>query len=433
MDLSREPKAWDGMSREQLTAIRETVHTSVRQLEDAKSTRALSTNEDRALTKYIEQRDAIDEALKWTDPDVIAAVQERAALIADVEKSGRVIRSFGPGGRTYADDQNAAPGALRAYGVGDDIRSFRRPTGEPSLGAVVRGMALGDWSHMTAEQRALVSTGAAAAIPGASVLAIQEQAMQESVIFQAGAQIVPIERPSEKVARVISTGTAEWLPDTPDRELSDQAIEVSPVDLTAHSAWLYTSLSIETLEDAVGLDQAIEAAFAKQLAVLYDQAGFAGNGINMPTGIGYMSNAADGILEIPAVGLLEDHTPFIRAAGAVLGAHHKPTSVTIDPDTWTKLAMLADTTGQPIQPPKAYTDLGEHVSDFLVPGDAIVADWSKFLFGYRTGITLEVNRTGAGFRKGFVEVRAYIRFGGIPVDPTAFCRLSGIELEAAVS
>lgn len=68
MDLSRTPKPWSGMSREQLTSIRETVHTSIRQLEDAKATRALSTNQEAALTKYLEQRDALDEALKWTDP-----------------------------------------------------------------------------------------------------------------------------------------------------------------------------------------------------------------------------------------------------------------------------------------------------------------------------------------------------------------------------
>jgi len=105
----------------------------------------------------------------------------------------------------------------------------------------------------------------------------------------------------------------------------------------------------------------------------------------------------------------------------------------IDPDTWTHLAMLTDTLGQPIQAPKAYADLAEHVTDLLVPGDAIVADWTKWLFGTRTNVTLEVSRTGAGFKKGFVEIRAYIRFGGIPVDPGAFCRLSGIELESSVS
>lgn len=432
MNLDRSPKPWSGMSREQLTSIRETVHTSIRQLEDAKATRALSTNQEAALARYLEQRDALDEALKWTDPDTIQAVQERAARIADVEKNGREVRSFGPNGRTYAE-RTTEPGALRAYGIADDIRSFRPASGEPSLGAVVRGLALGDWSHMTAEQRALVSTGAAAAIPGASVLAIQEQAMQESRVFQAGARIVMIERPTEKVARIVNTGTAEWLPDTADRELSDQAIQVSPADLTAYSAWLYTNLSIETMEDATGLDEAIMNAFAQQLALLYDQAATAGSGSDMPKGLGYMSTVADGIREIPSVGLLEDHSPFIRAAGSVYGAHHKPTSVMIDPDTWTRLAMLADTTGQPIQPPKAYTDLTEHVTDLLVPGDAIVADWSKWLFGTRTNITLEVNRTGAGFKKGFVEIRAYVRFGGIPVDPSAFCRLSGIELEAAVS
>lgn len=424
------------MDLQQLQELRETVHASVRNLEDMRSTRALSTNQAKALEKYLAQRDELDEQItemrQQADPDRQAAIEARQRLEASVLERGRLVRSFPGNGTEQRSLTDVQHGELRSFGLGDEMRDALRTTGEPSLAAVVRGMAMGDWSHMTAEQRSLVSLGAAAAIPGASVLAIQEQAMQQSVVFNAGARIVNIERPSEKVARVISTGTPEWLPDTTDRELTDQAITISPADLTAHSAWLYTSVSIETLEDATGLEAAIQDAFARQLAILYDEAALAGTGSDMPKGLGHMTAGADGILQMPGVGVLTGHTPFVQAAGKVLAAHHKPTSVMIDSDVWTELATLTDTLGQPIQPPKAYVDLSEHVSDFLLDGDAIVADWSKWLFGTRTAVTLEVSRTGAGFSKGFVEIRAYVRFGGMPVDPAAFCRLSGIEAAASV-
>lgn len=429
------------MDSQQLMELRESIRASVRQLEDLKGSQALSTNQQRALDKYQEQVADLDQQIEQARASESEAVERRAETLRRLGavpfdtispwagvRSGHV--SLGDAETRVQQDD---PTVLRSFALGDDLRSSMRPAAGANLAAVVRGMATGDWSHVSAEQRGLISSGAAAAIPGASVLEIVEKAMQQSVVFQAGARIVNIDRPTEKVARVISTGEPEWKPDTVDRDLTDQSIVIDPVDLTAFSAWLFTECSIESLEDATGLDSAITDAFAKQLAILYDQSAVAGSGTDMPLGVGAMTYVADGINELTNAGELIDHKPFIRATGDVLAKHHKPTSVMIRSDAWTELAMLTDTTDQPIQPPRAYTDLGEHVTDFLPVGNAIVADWSKWLFGTRTGITLEVSRTGTGFKRGMVQIRAYVRFGGVPTDPTAFCRLSGITLVGDVS
>lgn len=428
------------MDIQQLMELRESIRTSVRQLEDLKGERALSTNQQKALDKYLEQVEDLDRRIAEARTEADARQEKRVQAMRALGATdmATAMGSVAPGQAARAQLGSELRGVtdaseLRSFGIGDDLRSIVRPAAGPNFGAVVRGMALGDWSHVPAEQRSLISSGAAAVIPGASVLAIQEQAMQQSVVFQAGARGVNIDRPSEKVARVVSTGTPEWKPDAVDRVLTDQTITIQPEDLTAFSAWLFTECSVESLEDAYGLEEALTAAFAQQLGLLYDQAAFAGSGVDMPKGVGAMTAEIDGINEITLVGDLVDHKPFISAAGKVLGRHHVPSSVTIEPDVWTDLAMLTDTTGQPIQPPKAYADLGEYVSDFLPAGNAIVGDWSKWLFGTRTSITLEVSRTGDGFKRGFVQIRAYVRFGGIPVDPSAFCRLSGITLAEEAS
>lgn len=395
----------------------------------------------RTLSQILERKLEIRELVKADGADLGALereldeleVEERTAVETRQQTIGALVGTQGQPGPLMGAFGTSGPIAsrgteLRSFGLGDEPRSIMRPTAGPNLASVVRGMATGDWSHVPAEQRTLISSGAMAAIPGASVLAIQEQAMAQSVVFRAGARIVNIDRPSEKIARVVSTGTPQWAPDTADRDLTDAAIEIRPEDLTAFSAWLYTECSIESLEDSTGLEEAITSAFARQLSLLYDEAGIAGTGINMPKGVCAMTNAADGINELPLVGALVDHKPFIRGAGTILGMNHVPSSVMIDTDTWTDLAMLEDTTGQPIAPPKAYTDLNQLVSNFLPAGNAVVADWSKWLFGERTNLTLEVTRTGTGFKKGNIQIRAYIRFGAIAVDPSAFCRLSGITL-----
>lgn len=387
------------------------------------------------LEQIASRKAEIREELESPDADLDALAAEVDAL----EKREKTLRGvLGATGRPISAGFGTTPTdptVLRSFGAGEDLRTGFQVPESPSLGAMVRGMATGDWSHVPVEQRSLISSGAAAAIPLASVLGIQEQAMAQSVVFQAGARGVNIDKPNEKVARIVSTGSAEWLPDAADRELSDQTIEITPEDLTAYSAWLFTEMSIETLEDAKGLDDAITAAFAQKLSLLYDQAAIGGQGGNsdMPLGVCNMTAADHGINEITNAGELVDHRPFIRAAGSVLSKHHRPTSVMIDTDCWTELAMLTDTTDQPIQPPKAYTDLREYVSDYLPSGKAVVADWSKYLFGTRTNITLEVSRVGDGFKRGFVQVRAYVRFGGMPVDPNAFAVISGIELPEEVS
>ncbi|NTU70257.1 MAG: phage major capsid protein [Coriobacteriia bacterium] len=427
------------MNLEQLMELRSSIHASVRGLEDLKAKQALSTNQVKALEKYQEQVAELDEQIAEARAADSIATERRSAVIASLGGNQTISPFAGgefraqfagaDGSRVDGGAPAQGPVEFRSFGVADDLRTATAVnTREANLAAVVRGMATGDWSHVPAEQRTLISSGAAAAIPGASVLEIVEKAMQQSVVFKAGARIVAIDRPTEKVARVISTGTPEWKPEAVDRELTDQTITIEPADLTAYSAWLFTECGIETLEDATGLEEAITNAFAQQLASLYDQAALAGTGTDMPLGIGAMTFADDGINELTNTGLLADHTPFIRAAGTVFAKHHTPSSVMIGSGAWTELAMLADTTGQPIQPPKAYTDLSEHVTDFLPDGNAIVADWSKWLYGTRTNITLEISRTGTGFKRGMVQIRAYVRFGGVPTDPTAFCRVSGIEL-----
>ena len=354
------------------------------------------------------------------------------------DKNGTTFErgSFSAQGAFVPERQAAASaGELRAFRLGDDLaHGVGIAHDGVGLGAILRGCALGDWSGVPVEKRTMLSSGAAAAVPGYTTLGIVEKAMAESAIFPAGAMIVPLTSPQAKVARVVTVPDVEFAPESADRDLTDGAFQLETGTLDAFSAWLYTTVSIEAFEDCDNLESVVMDTFSRQLSRQFDTSGLGGVGTTEPLGIGRMTNALHRVNEITGVGAVASYLPFVQAAGKVFGKAHKPSSVMLTTDTWTTLQSLVDTTHQPLMAPPAYGKLAEYVSDELprdlgLAGDehaAIVGDFSKLMIGVRTDMTLEVSRTGAGFKRGNVEIRGYVRFGSVVTDPTAFTVLSGI-------
>jgi hypothetical protein len=92
-----------------------------------------------------------------------------------------------------------------------------------------------------------------------------------------------------------------------------------------------------------------------------------------------------------------------------------------------------------MRPPAAYSELNEYVSEFLPTGGpytegqhtAVVGDLRAMCFGVKTSAQIEISRLGAGFRKGSIEVRGYIRLALYLTNPEAICVMRGITLPTA--
>ena len=320
---------------------------------------------------------------------------------------------------------------------GQSMRPELAPS-DVSLAQLVRGLGTGNWKGTNDGARALMTSGTTAAVPGAISWGIVDMAREQSSIFKAGALLMPLDTPQAKVARMISNPAVQWLPESESRNIELGAWSFDSATLDAHSAWLRTSLTIELVEDGIDVDGAVTRAFAAQLAETFDQAALAGDGADMPLGLAIMSAAEDRILELTDVGEPHNYTPFVRAIGAVFGAHHTPTAVIVPPTLWTTMNVWDDgITHNPMQLPRAYSRLSEYVSSHLehVPlaadgiGSVVVADWTKLVVGLRTAIQIEVSReAGDSFKAGAVEIRAYTRFDTMLLDPTAFCVIKDIVL-----
>lgn len=415
--------------------------------------RELSRNEQKALEELEAELAAAEERREQAQEDRARKIEERRALLDRVETEGRTIGHFDSMGHFVTHDTTPAKPAamsargadgkvieLRSFKLGENLRAGMQPS-RAGIGAIVRALATGDWSRIPAEQRSVLSSGAAAAVPGYDTLGIYELAMQESRIFAAGARAIPMSSPQAKIARLVSAPEVEFAAEDPARDLTDGAFTFETGVLDAYSAFLYTTASIEALEDVVNLEGIINSTFARQLALQFDKSGLGGAGTDQPLGIGRMTHALHRVNEITGVGEPTSYLPFVRGAGMVMASFHTPSAVMMPTDVWTDLQCLTETTtGQPLNPPRAYEKLTEYVSDML-PQDlgtgedemaAIVGDFTKLLVGMRTELTLEVSRTGTGFKRGLVEIRGYCRFGTLIEDPTAFCVLSGITPSSVI-
>ena len=332
------------------------------------------------------------------------------------------------------------PGEVRTLSKGESMADLYPDTGV-SLTGMVRGLALGDWSQVPTEYRALLSSGAAAAVPGYISGGIIDMARQQSVVFQAGAAAMGMDAPTAKVALMTSDPSVVIDPEADDRELDEGAFTFEPREVAVASHWLYVKLSMEALEDVIGLESAIQTSFARQMALAFDHEGLNGSGQNGEgLGIANMTHAVDRIGELMCTEPMQQgrngYIPFIEAMGKVKTAFHVPTAIVYPTAVWTALNSLEDTLGQPLAPPRAY-NVPEFVSD-LLPSDggtghnestAVIGDFRKLTFATRTNLQIEVNRLGEGFHQGMIEIRAYSRFSHFVTDPTAFCKLGGISSE----
>lgn len=395
----------------------------------------LQVSSERAahLKKLQKERDQLSQAmaeLAEGDPkSALSAIGkqtlERELERVDAEWQREAATLTGDG----ASGSVLAKGQLMRDAVGDTGPAV-------TLGAIIKGRGFGDWRGVSSDVKALIlSDGAGGGIPGAVTAGIVDLARQASIVFQAGALLMPLSSPTARVARMTAAPTAQWKPESAERQLDDQAFVFDAAEIAVETAWLYTTVTVEASEDVLDLDQAIMNHFAHQLAMTFDEAGIAGTGVDQPVGLSIMDTATDRIIEQNAVGAIAGYTPFVRAVGAVKAAHYQPDSVVLTPGVWTKLATLTDTTNQPLRAPAAYGALNEYVSDFLpstggagAEHTGIVGDLSAMTFGVKTGAQLEISRLGAGFSKGSIAVRGYIRFSWFLTRPEAIAVMRGITV-----
>lgn len=405
----------------------------VRQVHTGTMTRILdAVPEGRDLTKS--QRadyDAADRALAEVDA-LSGRIEDEIAMRSMRAQSGVV--DLGGQAARGGFEVGAPLGERRMADYVRDRGLVREDEEELSFGKYVRGMVTGDWRGADAERRALVegTAGSNVLVPTPLSARIIDRARNQTRVMQAGAQVVPMESQTLKLARVVGDPTAAWHTEMATISASDMTFDA--VTLTAKALASRVLISRELMEDAQNVDDEVEAAFAAQFGLTIDLAALYGSG-TAPEPRGLKNVAAVTKTSLGANGAAPTFDALIDSVYRVRGANHDPNAMIYAPRTGQTFAKAKDTTGQYLTLPSALEGV-QRLETVQVPtnltvgsssltSDVFTGDWSELLIGVRTRLEVTVLRERSA-DVGAYELLAWWRGDIAVARPAAFDIVTGI-------
>ncbi|MGH2634157.1 MAG: phage major capsid protein [Tepidiformaceae bacterium] len=314
-----------------------------------------------------------------------------------------------------------------------------------SLGLTLRGMATGDWRNAQAERRALSESqdtlgGYLLSAPMASF--VIDNLRADAIVFQAGANTVPMVTEELAVATIDSDPAATWR-----AELStitpDEGPNIGRITLRAKSLISDVIVSRELVQDAPNIGQILENTLRKVLALKLDYAALAGQGAAAePLGLKQLTTA-DGITIIGADSDATDGGAFAfddvhDAIEGILSANAPmPTAMLMAPRTRVFMAKMKDGEGLPVVLPDLIKDLKILTSTQIAIDETqgssstatrvYLGDFRELMVGIRQNILIEATPYATGaYEKHAVIFRCHLRADVAPAHAKSFAMLKGI-------
>jgi HK97 family phage major capsid protein len=313
-----------------------------------------------------------------------------------------------------------------------------------SMGRLLRGYVLGDYSGAELEQKAMASSPTTAGgilIPTPLSARVIDRARNLAAVMRAGGVTVPMDTATLTMARLTTDPTAAWVAEAAAIAASDAVFD--SVKFTARKLAALVVVNNELLQDSVNVDAVLEQAIAQALAQKLDYTALLGSGTPPePAGIVNQSN----ILTETAVGTPADFDKFLSAIHKVKAANFEPNAVIYAPRTAQKLATLkTGLTGDktPLAMPADFAALARYTTNQVpitagtgAQSYAFVGQFNQLAIGMRKNLTIEVAREGAydisgtvysAFQKDQTLIRAILRADVALFHPAAFCLMSAID------
>ncbi|MEU6388798.1 phage major capsid protein [Streptomyces sp. NPDC046939] len=342
---------------------------------------------------------------------------DRLQKVADAAESGGYGES-GDGARPLATVRQGG-GSLKgreALRKGEGLSQWARDNGHSerayeglNFDKYVKGLVTGEWSGAEPERKAL-SEGTLSAggymVPTPLAGDIIDLARNQSRVFQAGAQLVPMTAQTLKIARLTGEGTPAWRNENAAITAGDLTFDA--VTFTARSMARLVVISRELFEDSNPAASGVIAnSFAAQIALELDRAALRGSGsapeprgVLNQSGVTLTSHGTNGstIGSPPSAGVMGWEF-LVQAAGAVENNNFTANAQIMAPRTNQSLSLLRDTTNQYIAPP-GYLDNTPRLTTKQVPinltvgsssdcSEVYTGQWPMMGVGIRTSFQLE--------------------------------------------
>lgn len=262
--------------------------------------------------------------------------------------------------------------------------------------------------------RAMSTTSGSAIVPTVWSGDLIDRARNYAAVLRAGAEIVPMDAKTVQIGRLTGDPTAAFRTEGSTITASDPTFDNVTLDAKTLSALVVGSL--EWFQDADNVDEVVSNAVAQAIAVQLDLAALYGGitsgagGINLPTppnprGVLGTLNAvaASSVLGGAANGTAQTATSYYNELLDLVFTprqyNEETTGLIYNSKLGLQYAKAYDTTGQPLQAPKAIGDVPAFLSN-QVPSytqgtmtsratDVFAGDWAQLLIGQRLDITIQ--------------------------------------------
>ncbi len=308
---------------------------------------------------------------------------------------------------------------------------------EFSFGSLLRGMV--NAGPKSLEIKAALSEGTDAAggflTPENLSNDLIDRMRSRQVCVNAGARSVQLGSDNTRIVRVASDPAVGWRNENAAVAESDPVFE--GVIFAPKTLAVLVKVSIELLEDAVNMSDALTQIFANAMAVELDRVALVGTG-TAPEPRGVFNTPSVGSVSMGTNGAqITNYTNMLDALRTIRTANSAdPTAMILHPRTARTVDGLVDSTGQPLQAPKALDTIPQLITTSLpinqvqgtsgtVCSSIIAGDFTQMFLGIRTDIRIQLLRETfmGNLQVGFV---CYMRADVQLAQPSAFAKVIGI-------
>lgn len=297
-------------------------------------------------------------------------------------------------------------GACRAQGL-LDVRdrgvSYEDDGPAPSLGKIVKAMAIGDWAGAEYEQSKVMNamSGAGAGgvlLPTVTSAGLIDLARNKTRILEAGAQIVPMSARTIVVPRWTGDPSMAWRAE--NAAVGEVDGTMDSITLVAKTMAAIVRISRELIEDTE-VEAVVADAVASAIAVKWDYAGLYGAGTNEPTGVKQTATVTK--TSLGTNGATPTWDNLIDAVGRLRDNNEEPSAQILADRTSRTLAKVKEATTNAYLKPPTYLDGVPRLTTNQVPvnltvgtstdtSDLFTGDFSQLILGVRTGpLTIQLS------------------------------------------
>lgn len=377
----------------------------------------LTVPESDHVTALVAEHDRQQQAAE-TASDRLATL--RAAEQEEREMADR-LQERRPGAGPGADDpEGPAPFVRLADGRPAAVRRSQRFTDHEVVAnyAAARSRAeeavIGQHGGIGNLIRAMTTTSGSAVVPTVWAGDIIDRARNLAAVFQAGADLVPMDAKTVQIGRLTTDPSAAFRAEGSLIVASDPTFDNVTLDAKTMSALVIGSL--EWFQDAPNVDEVVTDAIARAVALQLDLVSLFGGlttgneGFSLatppnPRGVlaTLLAQAASSVLGGAANGTAQAAATFwnevITAIFTPRTFNEAPNALIWNAKLAQQYAMAYDTTGQPLQIPPAVGEVSRLISN-QVPSftsgtmtgratDLFVGDWRQLLIGQRLDFTVQ--------------------------------------------